>query len=857
MVTIILKDLQESKNITAVFTKVDATALSNLDGLALHLDISELAESTGTTIPFVRDLSGQAHNPSQSNLSKCPTLANQGINNHPTLNFGGSQYLDFTGTQWKDLMSTTTNGVEATWYFVTSINELMTSRPYWDLDNHSYNLFGNYGPQATFFGVVVDEYGFRATMRGLTDGKGPRKSCRTDEPVLVVVLYHEGELALTLYFANGRSSTATKTMGIVNDPTDLEAMPSLGNRTKSNISNYFRGRIGEVILYNRALGTTERDQVKDYLLTKWIPSTSDAALAGLNLTGLNLYKTFEPYQEQTYNMVMAPNTNTVDLSNLLTLNGGVITAPVSSKYELNELGGEFTITVTSANGTVSRDYQIKVLPDRVLHWTFDEAEEETSIFNHWPGEYTGVLSEHTDLENPTRVTGVKGKAIKLKSHHSIDIDKFQIDPPYSLSFWFKRDTADYASSYLFSSKTNASNYYINLYPIKCKPNATSFVLGYYSPEAEWTQLTLTCDGQKTDLYVNGRHESSTNQPSSIPLGAIDRLTGTLDELKIYRRVLKQSEIYNLAVLDPASETGFATEEFWGAIGGTQITNLTDHLNYPLTPTKVKKVSQLETNLNGGHEYGRKVSGYIHPPTTGNYTFYVSGDDSVELHLALEEQPLALIASTSSWTSFRQWDKYSKQRSVSISLDSSKKYYFEALHKEATGGNHYSVAWQMDNGPIEVIDGQYLSESTKNKPQVTLNIRQGWNLLSLPSSTFDMSPLAGYGTFWAFSKDHYEVISTPKAMQGFWLFSLADEEKSIALHSNNYGDYLPKVLDPDWTLVGPIESGYFPGTIKSVFTWNKQSREYDPVNLDETMMIPGVGYWLKTEDDTANGSVMLP
>ncbi|MCK5834804.1 MAG: hypothetical protein KAG98_03615 [Lentisphaeria bacterium] len=856
-ITVSITNIQAPQSISAVFSQADAKGLPNIAGLALQIDASEIEAVSGSDISMVRDLSGHAHHSLQPTASKRPTLIENGINNLPTINFSGSQYLDFTGTQWRNLMASTEQGIEATWYFVTSINELMTARPYWDLDNHSYNLFGNYGGGSTYFGVVVDQYGFRSTMRGVTSTKGPRNSCRENEPVLLEVIYHEGDLTLTVHFANGSKTMKTINMGALNEPSDLEAVPTLGNRTKSNISNYFRGKLGEVILYNRALGNTEREQVKDYLLTKWIPSTSDAALAELNLSGVNLYKTFEPYQEQTYELIMDQNTTRLNLSKLKALNGGTITAPLSGEYELSELGGEFTITVTSANGSVSRDYQIKVLPDRVLHWTFDEADGATSIFNQWPGEYTGVLSEHTDLENPARVTGVKGKAIKLQAHNSIEIDKFQIDPPYSLSFWFKHDSADYGASYLFSSKINPSDYYINLYPIKCKPNAASFVLGYYPAESVWTQLTLTCDGQKTDLYVNGQHENSVNNPSSIPLGVIDRLTGTLDELKIYRRVLKQSEIYNASILDPESPRGFATEEYWSGISGTQIADLTGDLNYSTKPTQVKRVSQLETNLNGGHDYGRKVSGYIHPPITGNYTFYVSGDDSVEFHLALEGQPLSLIASTSSWTNFRQWDKYSKQRSVSLDLDSTKKYYFELLHKEAGGGNHYSVAWEIDGGSKEIIDGKYLSETTKSKPKVELTIRQGWNLLSLPSSTFDLKALAEYGSFWFFNKDHYKLISNPKAMQGFWLFNYVDEERKITLYSNNYGEYAPHTLNPEWTLVGPIEPGYFPKTCKSVYSWNSSLIDYDPIDLENELMTPGKGYWLESVEPEESQSVMLP
>ncbi len=57
----------------------------------------------------------------------------------------------------------------------------------------------------------------------------------------------------------------------------------------------------------------------------------------------------------------------------------------------------------------------------------------------------------------------------------------------------------------------------------------------------------------------------------------------------------------------------------------------------------------------------------------------------------------------------EWTKYPSQKSVAITLLGGKKYYIEALHKEATGTDHLAVGWSLPNQTsISVIPGSSLS-----------------------------------------------------------------------------------------------------------------------------------------------------
>jgi hypothetical protein len=110
-------------------------------------------------------------------------------------------------------------------------------------------------------------------------------------------------------------------------------------------------------------------------------------------------------------------------------------------------------------------------------------------------------------------------------------------------------------------------------------------------------------------------------------------------------------------------------------------------------------------------YGTHIRGYLNPITSGNYTFWVWGDDAAELWLSTDANPSnkSKIAYTTSWTNKYQWDLYTTQKSSSISLVAGQSYYIEVLHKQNTGGDGVAVAWQ---GPgiirQQAITGAYLT-----------------------------------------------------------------------------------------------------------------------------------------------------
>ena len=107
-----------------------------------------------------------------------------------------------------------------------------------------------------------------------------------------------------------------------------------------------------------------------------------------------------------------------------------------------------------------------------------------------------------------------------------------------------------------------------------------------------------------------------------------------------------------------------------------------------------------TSLQGvGDSYSRRLTGYLKPATTGDYTFWIAGDDDCRLYLGSNGSPSSKteIASVDGYTNYQIWDSQPQQKSAVIPLVAGKVYWLEAQQKEGSGGDHVSVAWQAPGG----------------------------------------------------------------------------------------------------------------------------------------------------------------
>ena len=152
--------------------------------------------------------------------------------------------------------------------------------------------------------------------------------------------------------------------------------------------------------------------------------------------------------------------------------------------------------------------------------------------------------------------------------------------------------------------------------------------------------------------------------------------------------------------------GSLLREVYQGIGGNTVAELTNSTIYPGKPTFTNFVTDLFESPTGFDEnYGQRMHGYLTPPVTGNYTFWMASDDNGSLYLSTDETPVnqRLICFQPDWAGVREWSKYPEQQSAPIALQAGKSYYIIALQKEGGGGDNLAVRWLrpdgVDEGPI--------------------------------------------------------------------------------------------------------------------------------------------------------------
>ena len=163
------------------------------------------------------------------------------------------------------------------------------------------------------------------------------------------------------------------------------------------------------------------------------------------------------------------------------------------------------------------------------------------------------------------------------------------------------------------------------------------------------------------------------------------------------------------VADPCPNLGSILREYWTDVSSTGTGVNAIPVN--TLPTATSFLTSFEGPANVGNSYGSRIRGYICPPQTGEYTFWISGDNNVELWLSTDDDPAnrRKIAEHRGFTAPRQWDKHPSQKSQPIRLETGKRYYIEALHKEDNVNDHVAVAWQLPDGAMQApIPGDRLA-----------------------------------------------------------------------------------------------------------------------------------------------------
>jgi len=126
--------------------------------------------------------------------------------------------------------------------------------------------------------------------------------------------------------------------------------------------------------------------------------------------------------------------------------------------------------------------------------------------------------------------------------------------------------------------------------------------------------------------------------------------------------------------------------------GTLVSMLTGSPNYPDNPRETYLIRAFNTRqayADDSHEqFGGRISGYVVPPVSGNYIFYIRSDDASELWLNVAGTMTKIVEELGCCNAF------SARASAPIALVANQRYYIEALYKEGGGGDHCAVSAKL-------------------------------------------------------------------------------------------------------------------------------------------------------------------
>ena len=187
--------------------------------------------------------------------------------------------------------------------------------------------------------------------------------------------------------------------------------------------------------------------------------------------------------------------------------------------------------------------------------------------------------------------------------------------------------------------------------------------------------------------------------------------------EVYQPAMPIERSFNMVLPTNASCTaeGLITRDIWTNNNGQTINDIPINT----TPSQNSELNKFDVTSFTASNNAQRIRGFICPPQTGLYTFWVASDEDSQLWLSTNAnaENKRLVANVKGNTRQNQWNKYASQQSESILLVAGNQYYIEAL---MNGGGHLSVGWKLpDNSLDRPISGQYLSTwKGKNDQTIT-------------------------------------------------------------------------------------------------------------------------------------------
>lgn len=223
------------------------------------------------------------------------------------------------------------------------------------------------------------------------------------------------------------------------------------------------------------------------------------------------------------------------------------------------------------------------------------------------------------------------------------------------------------------------------------------------------QLVVNNWVNQTAKAVSGQIALPAGQPATIKLEYFQNSGAASVKLEWSspsqaREVIPQARLNSAATID---NRGTALQETWTDVPGGTIADLTGSAAYSGAPANRQMITSLQSlQQDVGDANGSRIRGFIVPTMTGSYVFYVAGNDACQLSLSTDASPAnaTRIAFTSSVTAPLAWTASATQASAAVTLVQGQRYYFEVLHKENSGYNHWAVGWTTPTSATITVIG---------------------------------------------------------------------------------------------------------------------------------------------------------
>ena len=144
----------------------------------------------------------------------------------------------------------------------------------------------------------------------------------------------------------------------------------------------------------------------------------------------------------------------------------------------------------------------------------------------------------------------------------------------------------------------------------------------------------------------------------------------------------------------SDERGGLLRELWTNVTGSKVEAFIQYISEQPKPSQTETIDRFETPEDFGDQYGQRIRGYLHPPTTGDYEFSIRANAEGWLFISPDALPE---------------NKRRVEPGDKVELKAGEAYYVEAFHKESTGRDYLTIGWKLPDGTDETpIPGERLS-----------------------------------------------------------------------------------------------------------------------------------------------------